>query len=170
MSEILFDMPFEKIMQDGQVVLTYDGCLELAKRNKSFHEYFVTNDERFRKYNRYTDNKLTVFDGQPAAYTKRWVLPDAYVDLDIRAYCAERLAGKPQIYFDRLDREMIEFEKRDMVDLLRFIKFFVEVLNEQNMVRGVGRGSSCASLVLYVLDVNRIDPVRYDIPLEEFLR
>jgi len=38
------------------------------------------------------------------------------------------------------------------------------------MIWGVGRGSSVASYVLYLLDVHRIDSMFYDLDPSEFLR
>lgn len=170
MSELLFDLPLEKIMDDGTIVLTYDGCIELAKRNKDFHTFFVEQDVRFVKYNRFSSKKVVFFENQTQGYSKQWVLSEEYANLNILTICLDLVGSMPNVYEDRVIREYEEFKKRDMVDLLRFMKFFIDVLIENDIPWGVGRGSSCASLLLYLLGVNRVDPIKYDIPLEEFLR
>ena len=39
-----------------------------------------------------------------------------------------------------------------------------------NVVWGLGRGSSTASYILYLLGVHKIDSLYYDLPIEEFLK
>lgn len=172
MTTVLFKMPNQTVMDDGTIVLSYEGCIELAKRNKNFHRHFVRKDKRFADYNRFSEKPVTVYDGQPNDCNHQWRLPDDYVDFDVRNYCVEVINAKGfgEEYVTRMDRELEEFEKRGMTDALRFIKYFTETLKSKDMFWGVGRGSSCASLLLYLMDVNRVDPVLFDIPLEEFLR
>ena len=43
-------------------------------------------------------------------------------------------------------------------------------MRENQLIWGVGRGSSTASYVLYLLGVHRIDSMYYDLDPEEFLR
>jgi len=43
-------------------------------------------------------------------------------------------------------------------------------MKNNNIVYGVGRGSSVASFVLFLLGVHRINSLFYDLPIEEFLR
>jgi DNA polymerase III alpha subunit len=53
---------------------------------------------------------------------------------------------------------------------LRYLKYLVDTLKSNNMIWGVGRGSSVASYVLYLLGVHRIDSMFYDLDAREFLR
>jgi DNA polymerase III alpha subunit len=46
----------------------------------------------------------------------------------------------------------------------------VTVCKENNIVLGVGRGSSVASYVLYLLGVHRVDSLKYDLDIKEFLK
>jgi DNA polymerase III alpha subunit len=57
-----------------------------------------------------------------------------------------------------------------MFDLLRFLVYIVDVMREQDIVWGVGRGSSVASYVLYLIGVHKIDSLYYDLDIAEFLR
>jgi len=62
------------------------------------------------------------------------------------------------------------YQERDLFDLLRYLKYLVDRMSENNMIWGVGRGSSVASYVLYLLGVHRIDSLYYDLDPAEFLR
>jgi DNA polymerase III alpha subunit len=50
------------------------------------------------------------------------------------------------------------------------LKYFVDTMRANNVVWGLGRGSSTASYVLYLLGVHKIDSLYYDLPIEEFLK
>ena len=54
-----------------------------------------------------------------------------------------------------------KYEARGMHDLLRYMIYLVDFMRENNIVWGVGRGSSVASYVLYLIGVhkNRFNPV-----------
>jgi DNA polymerase III alpha subunit len=98
-----------------------------------------------------------------------WNLPEEYRNIDIRSY----VFGKHQLTLDqknRVDAELEEFEKRNLNDLLRFLVYFVKLLRDNNIVYGVGRGSSIASYVLYLIGVHRIDSLKYNLDIKEFLK
>ena len=66
--------------------------------------------------------------------------------------------------------ELLLYQERGMFDLLRFLVYIVDVMREQDIVWGVGRGSSVASYVLYLIGVHKIDSLYYDLDIAEFLR
>jgi DNA polymerase III alpha subunit len=53
---------------------------------------------------------------------------------------------------------------------LRYLKYLVDTLRKNNVVWGVGRGSSVASYVLFLIGVHRIDSLYYDLNVDEFLK
>lgn len=71
-------------------------------------------------------------------------------------------------YTQRVIEEFKEIEKRNLHNLFKCMHYLVNVLKSKNILWGVGRGSSCASLILYLLDVHMVDPIEFNIPLEEF--
>jgi DNA polymerase III alpha subunit len=57
-----------------------------------------------------------------------------------------------------------------MIIVLKFLKYLVDVCNTNNIVLGVGRGSSVASYCLYLLGVHCIDSIKYELDIKEFLK
>jgi DNA polymerase III alpha subunit len=70
----------------------------------------------------------------------------------------------------RVSEELEAFIQHGMMDLLFYLKYLVDTLRANNVVWGVGRGSSVASYVLYLIGVHRIDSMKYNLDWHEFLR
>jgi DNA polymerase III alpha subunit len=96
-----------------------------------------------------------------------WLIPEDYKQLDIAEYLVKSC---PEENYERLVVELALYQKYNMLDLLRTMKFIVDTLRKNNVVWGVGRGSSVASYVLFLLGVHKIDPIKYDLPINEFFK
>ena len=75
-----------------------------------------------------------------------------------------------KLRYDLIAEELEEFKKRDMLDLLKYMIYLVDFMRSNNIVWGVGRGSSVASYVLYLIGVHRVNSIQYDLDWREFLR
>lgn len=98
----------------------------------------------------------------------RWYMPDEYKNMDIAEYVLSLCENQEQL--QRCGEELLMFQERDLFDLLKYLKYLVDVMRENRVIWGVGRGSSVASYVLYKLGVHRIDSTFYDLNPREFLR
>ena len=98
-----------------------------------------------------------------------WNMPDEYKTLNVRNYIISNYVLNNE-QTARVDLELNEFEQRNLTDLLRFLVYFIDTIRTNNIVYGVGRGSSIASYVLYLLKVHRIDSLKYNLDIKEFLK
>ena len=96
-----------------------------------------------------------------------WYIPEEYKNIDIEEYLVNLC---PKENYDRLIQEINLYQKNKMIPVLKTMKYIVDTLRANNIVWGVGRGSSVASYVLFLLGVHRIDSVKYNIPIEEFFK
>ena len=98
-----------------------------------------------------------------------WNMPDEYKTLDIEEWLISQCPPwGPES--TRLAEELEAYKARNMLDLLRWLKYFVDTCSKENILWGVGRGSSVASYVLYLIGVHNIDPIKYNLDWQEFLR
>jgi len=97
-----------------------------------------------------------------------WFMPEEYKTLNVHNYILTKCATQEETA--RCAEELAEFEGRDMMNLLRYMIYLVDFMRENNIVWGVGRGSSVASYVLYLIGVHRINSIQYDLDWREFLR
>jgi hypothetical protein len=88
--------------------------------------------------------------------------------MDIAEYVLSLCNSDSQL--QRCGEGLLLFQERNLFDLLRYLKYLVDTLRANHMIWGVGRGSSVASYVLYLLGVHRIDSMFYDLDACEFLR
>ena len=97
-----------------------------------------------------------------------WLMPEQYKTMDIAQYILNQCQGEAEL--QRAGKELLLFQERDMFVLLRYLKYLVDTMRENNIVWGVGRGSSVASFVLFLLGIHRINSLYYDLSIDEFLK
>jgi DNA polymerase III alpha subunit len=97
-----------------------------------------------------------------------WHMPQQYADMDI----AEHVLGKckTDAELQRVGQELLLFQERDLFNLLKYLVYLVDIMKHNLVIWGVGRGSSVASYILYLLGVHRINSLHYNLNPTEFLR
>lgn len=101
------------------------------------------------------------------AHQAEWFMPQEYQSMDIEKYLLDVC---PKEHYGRLVEEIREYQDRDMINLLRYMKYLVDTMRKLNVVWGVGRGSSVSSYVLYLLGVHKVDSIKHNLDYREFLR
>lgn len=101
-------------------------------------------------------------------YAANWDIPEAYKNTDIKEILL--LLCSTQKEKDRVEMEFAMFEERELIPLLQFIFYIVDYMRKYEIVWGVGRGSSVASYILYLLGLHKVDSLKYNLPIEEFLK
>jgi DNA polymerase III alpha subunit len=95
-------------------------------------------------------------------------MPVEYYNLDIAKYILDQCSTDEEL--QRAGQELILFQERDMFILLKYLKYLVDTMRKNNIVWGVGRGSSVASFVLFLLGIHRINSLYYDLSIDEFIK
>lgn len=115
----------------------------------------------------YSEIDLTIeeFDIQNQS---NWLMPEEYKNLDIAELVLSRC--QTDIERDRVGQELLMFLERNLFTLLQYLVYLVDTMRLNNVVWGVGRGSSVSSYVLYLIGVHKIDSIKYDLDIAEFLR
>jgi hypothetical protein len=113
------------------------------------------------------DSDVSVPDWD-AVQQSRWHMPAAYAVMDIAAHILSLCQSEAEL--QRCGQELMLYQERGLFDLLRYLKYLVDLMTENHVIWGVGRGSSVASYVLYLLGVHRINSMFYDLDVTEFLR
>jgi DNA polymerase III alpha subunit len=157
----------EEILFTGQAnilneILVDSTDPEIIRYNESAR---LMGDKELQLY-RPLDIELQNFDN---TLQQNWLMPNEYKSLDIEEYILSLAAPWDPVH-SRVLEELAAFKERNMLDLLRWMKYFVDTCRQHKVVWGVGRGSSVASYVLFLLGVHKIDSLKYNLDWQEFLR
>ena len=137
--------------------------MAVIKYNTAVKQFYVDFPEAHTL--RQIDVSIEDFDREQQSH---WHMPDEYKTLDIAQYVLDLCTSDAEL--QRVGAELLLYQERELFDLLRYLKYFVDTMRKNNIVWGLGRGSSVASYVLYLLGVHKINSLYYDLPIEEFLK
>ena len=151
------------LYNNPNVDLTKLNITDVEKFNDAIANLYLANG----KLEQYIEPNVSVeeFDKQ---YQQNWYMPQEYKELDIAEYLLNLCQTDTEL--QRVGHELLEYQKKDFFDALRFLKYFVDIMRNNNIVWGVGRGSSVASYVLYLLGIHKIDSIKYNLPYNEFFK
>lgn len=99
---------------------------------------------------------------------KKWLMPNTSESDNLADYLYSKCTTSEQI--ERVTTELELFYKHDMIEVLRFLKYLVDTMRRNKILWGVGRGSSVASYCLYLLGVHKVDSIKYELDIGEFLK
>lgn len=97
-----------------------------------------------------------------------WQMPKEYLEMDIAKFVLDQCTNEAEL--QRAGEELLMFHERNMFVLLQYLKYLVDTMRSHNIVWGVGRGSSVASFVLFLIGIHRINSLYYDLSIDEFLK
>ena len=99
---------------------------------------------------------------------KQWTMPVEYAELDLDVYFANKISTNEQAV--RVVEELALFEEHGLEPMLRFMIYLVEVMQDNNILWGVGRGSSVSSYLLFLVELHQVDSIKYNLDIKEFIR
>mgnify|MGYP001179178103 FL=1 len=147
--------------------------IELLYRNRSLVN-IPFEDDVVKEYNKASfelDLEELVSKGN---WSKDFNIPQHYKDTDIEEYIislipkCQGVGSNPATA--RVEMELAEFKARNLFPILQLLIYIIDTMRKNNLVWGVGRGSSVASYILYLLGVHKVDSVKYNLDIKEFLK
>jgi DNA polymerase III alpha subunit len=165
----------------GQQILTEDDMCDFYMSNSDMHiktaitvaniefsdELELSNIPELKSYSAIDPYILSIQDWDEAQQSK-WFIPSEYENLDIARYVLDQCNGIAEL--QRAGQELLIYQERGLFPLLRYLKYLVDTMRKYNVVWGVGRGSSVASFVLFLIGVHKINSLYYDLSIDEFLK
>jgi len=170
----------------GQVYYTVDDLFELLYKNPDLDlsRYIVENPDKFNQAVQSLHAEISPLRSYHSLFFERdafstveeydqqnqtvWYMPSEYINLDIENYLFGLCKNEKQK--QRVQQELELYKERNLLPLLQYLKYFVDTLRKNKIVWGVGRGSSVASYVLYLIGVHKIDSIKFNLDIAEFLK
>ena len=165
--------------EHGDVIFSEEDALELLYSNPDFdiEKLFFEDTVKYSKalkdlgidlpaISRAPDRgPLSEFDNKNI---NDWHMPEKYYQINVLQWLLDRCQSDEERLRVQLEYDL--FEKKKFVRVLQFLIYFVDTLRANNIVWGVGRGSSVASFCLFLIGVHKINPLLYNLDITEFLR
>ena len=105
------------------------------------------------------------YDGSDVKLDFTWQVPKEFLEIDLLDYFAGFMT---EYNAERIAEELEMVMKMDVENQIRTIIYVIDELKKQKVVWGIGRGSSCASYLLFLIGVHQVDCIKYNIPYTEF--
>lgn len=150
--------------------------VEMLYRNKDINTTEFTNTDDVAKYNanaQHFDIKtLQILGEEDFDRINTYIIPQHYKELDVEEYIRGLV---PQSNGNnkataRVEMELALYKERGLYPILQVLIYVVDTLRKHNLVWGVGRGSSVASYLLHLIGVHKVDSVKYNLDIKEFLK
>ena len=166
---------------DGDSSVTEESLIRAIERGQSTEGLFVESlTPMIEKYNQSVSTKsekIGIKTGiRDLEYT--WNIPEEYKEIDVKGYIIDKLIDQTKD-LDEEERDQRElrcveevdaYERLGFIEVLAALIYIINTLIENNVVWGVGRGSSVSSYILYLIGVHDIDSFKYGLDISEFLR
>ena len=168
-----------KINETGDCIFTEQDAIDLLYTNPDFDisKLFFNNIEHYNqsikntgidlpKIKKVVDNlDVATFDQQQI---NNWYMPQKYYEINVLQWLLDKCQNDEEKM--RVQTEYSLFEKKKFIRVLQFLIYFIDTLRANNIIWGVGRGSSVASFCLFLIGVHKINPFQYNLDYTEFLR
>lgn len=177
----MLELKFRRRDEYGTVVMSEDGIIDLMYSGEfdglSDIEVEETTDTILHnKWANIYDEELLKIYKKPTQSVEEndrqlqdiWLIPQEYKELNIEKYLLNKC--KTDIEKSRVTEELSLFHERKMEIILQTLIYLVDVMRKNNVVWGVGRGSACASYCLYLIGIHKIDSIKYNLDIKEFLK
>lgn len=130
-------------------------------------------NEELKQFNLRSDIEISIFnEDQEINIDLSWLIPAEYLQLDLHTFFVDKLINIPRHLQERAEvrilNELAEVKNRDFELGLKTIIYVVDELKRQQVIWGVGRGSSCASYLLFLLGLHCVDCLKFNIHYSEF--
>lgn len=97
-----------------------------------------------------------------------WYIPDEYKNINVKNFLLNKVNTTEEK--ERILLEYTMFTERGMLDVLKLFIYIVDVLKENKIVWGIGRGSSVSSYILYIIGVHKVNSIKYELDPRDFLK
>jgi hypothetical protein len=173
----MIELGGRRILDDGTVICGERALLDLLYSDRSLVGVIAepsTDVDLHNAADRLLDTgygSITTGDGEmhsAVRWDQRWTTPEPWANTNVEELCLSRCENDAER--DRVQMEMVLFRERDMEPILRHLLYLVDHWRSNGVLWGVGRGSSVSSFVLFLIGINRINPLEFDLDIREFLK
>ena len=173
------DIPLNKY---GQPILSSRQLHQLVLQGKNIGHLGVIEDNDIRLFNKYQselltetvvflppeDNEELTIDEFHFKCASEWLFPKVYQTIDVKQWLLNKCKSAAEI--ERVNTEYKIYLEKDLIMLLRLFIYLVDYMRENGFVWGIGRGSSVSSYILYLIGIHKVDSLKYNLAISDYLK
>lgn len=170
------DFENHRLWCDGDIVVKHNFVMEYILKYNPSQIYTNKITPEIQEYNTLAEHPIIKKLDLNFPEDIEWNIPSHYKLLNIKEYVFDKLSEQQltdAAYIKRIQRiksEYLVYKRLNLIPLLQSLVYVVDIFTQKNVVWGVGRGSSVASYILYLIGIHDIDSVQYDLEFNEFLQ
>jgi len=164
--DLLKEFPKEYIENTRKIADQCEPATYLeSKEGYKIPPFPIPDDQEFDKY--YQKAKEKGIDKDRVAIYLRYKIQQGWeknLSKLFKKYPEKRLR-----YRARLKKELEVIENMNFTEYFLIVADMLEECGKRGIPRGVGRGSAAGCLLSFLLDITRVDPIKYGLLFERFL-
>ena len=161
---------------------TEDTGIELLYRSEDLCNYEFVETDDIKLYNQQCEMldimEVSVLPETDIDRPSIFNIPQHYKELDVEQYVKNLVLQQPSAEIHglpvnpaaRVEEELALYKARNLYPVLQLMIYIVDTMRKNNLVWGVGRGSSVSSYVLFLIGIHKIDSIKYNLDIKEFLK
>lgn len=171
---------------DGECSVDNKRLCEFILNGYDLSKFSVNEiDNDVKLFNMYNKDGITLSlktEVDERKIDKSLTIPESYKTIDIFEYIFDKFSQKINsgelilsedeiiLRAKRIKKEIKLIKLYNLEDLIRTVIYIIDKFDENDVIWGTGRGSSCCLYCLYVLGLHEVDSVEYDLDLNEFFK
>lgn len=155
----------------GCCSVSNQGIIELAYMNQLQGAMFEWQDAQALTQFSQVSERLDHWPFEPRApdvQDRTWFTPPEYQCINLSDHVLSRCTTQEQL--ERAQWELRMIQELDAEHIFLHLIYLVDEWRKHDLVWGIGRGSSVSCFVLYVIGINKINPLDYDLDPREFFK
>lgn len=165
----------------GRVILNPESSFETIYSGQDLWDILVEENTDIKQFNEMCrkfdhlellvetpDDPENTPEEEHAKRSATWLINDDILEIPVMDFLLSMC--KTDVERARVREEMGLYEERNLIPLLQLMMYLVDHFRRNNVVWGVGRGSSVASYCLYLIGVHKVNSLKYGLSIHEFLK
>jgi len=164
----------------SRVIMSTDDVIQLLLNKDTLDNVICGDNEERELFNKHSEDLLEremhlaspdidiTVDEFHKKNLNDWMIPEEYLGIDVDTFLLEKCNTDAER--ERVKYEIKLYKEHEVAHLLYVFIYLVEVMRKNKIVWGVGRGSSVSSFCLYLIGVHKINSLKYDLDINEFLK
>ncbi len=167
----MLDLEDRILLNDGISIITDELAIDILLKDGSLPESTkVLPSKSSEKYKTMFGENIEHDGNDPNIEPDITYDKDSYNDIRTLLINIIRDSTNKDTHHERVMLELDYIEEHNLQYFLLQVNDMIVKFKEDNVVWGVGRGSSCASYVLFLLGIHDVNPITYDINPSEFYK